>query len=206
MGVDGSRARLQPNPRGFRRLSNGFADHPGGVDPRVENLAPIFGGITTIHTAPGEIHDDIGTVDFTRPIAQTAPVPAHQPAGRVRAWLASQNHHLVPVRLECSSEDRTHLPRATWDDDFHWGSVPPVNVFEFGAKRPFWRERAVFWRGTTLLARKGCFWRETALLARNGSFGAKRLPGQGWAVFSSASLRSIPMDVLLGTPVVKAGK
>src|SRR5437588_10623267 len=60
MPVDRRGACVHPQTRRPMQSADGFADQFRGSYPRLQNFAPIPGGVPAIHTAAGEIYHHIG--------------------------------------------------------------------------------------------------------------------------------------------------
>ena len=69
MGVDGGRARLQPDGRRALRVPDGLPDSPHARNAGVEDLVPVLLRVAAVHGAAGEVDHDVRPVDLPRPVS-----------------------------------------------------------------------------------------------------------------------------------------
>jgi hypothetical protein len=82
------------------------------------DLSPIGLRISAIYIPPGQVDDDIGTVDFSGPRAGRFPVPGDNSPGSAKLSPAEHDHFML-VGNEGTREQRTYLSAASGDYDLH---------------------------------------------------------------------------------------
>src|SRR4051812_2059797 len=95
MAINRSGRGLKPNAWRLSRLLNRRADGASRVHSRFENAATISRFVTAVHTAAGEIDDDIGGIEFRRPRPGVSAVPQNNPRVRFHCRPSAQNNQLM---------------------------------------------------------------------------------------------------------------
>src|ERR1700683_5561929 len=116
MEINRRRARIHPKPSRMSQSSDSLPKHQRALNPRLLNRSSIFGSISATYIAPGEIDDNIGTLQFGGPISQRSSIPLdHAPRGRLNR---SRDHHdLMTAPVEMACEQSAYLSIAARKND-----------------------------------------------------------------------------------------
>jgi hypothetical protein len=83
--------------------------------------------VAAVDAPPGQIDDDVRTVDFRRPSADRLGIPPDDPPGSL-AGIAAEDHYLMAVGDEGTSQQCANLAASAWDDNLHVSGRPSVFV------------------------------------------------------------------------------
>lgn len=105
------------------RLAAAIARPTARVDlVRFLDQSAILGRVAAIDTPPGQVDDDIRSVNFRGPIAERFRIPADDPPRSV-AGMPAQDDDLVTVGDERSRQNVADLAGPSREDDLHGSSL-----------------------------------------------------------------------------------
>src|SRR5450755_57806 len=100
MSIDCRRACLQPHPRRAPRHRDCATHSTNRVHSGINNFLSIGWRVSAVDGATGGVDDDIGTVEFVRPLADVRETPPLHAPRRGLGWPAAEDQDLVTVFVE----------------------------------------------------------------------------------------------------------
>jgi hypothetical protein len=84
------------------------------IHARLFDQLAILGVVSAVDASPGEIDDNVRSVEFSNPVSRSLGIPFRN-APRRALRPSAENNNLIAALMKRSSEDRSDLAASAWD-------------------------------------------------------------------------------------------